>query len=192
MKAVVATFNQEKALVGAFSVITNLRMELFQALVTCQIAAAHSALISYLVIVVMAWPDLHTNYHLNKLFSATPGTGRGHASYSLRTWDMNNCQVSTDEASSVSGNLYGCLLDIVSPSHLTLHLTSCLMWCIGKYSKVTAKMFFRMKICRSSIDGNELHVQKLSLLFRTQIAGHYCHYVSIDVINYKIAHTNHL
>ena len=30
--AVVAAFNQEKALVGAFSVITNLRMELFQAL----------------------------------------------------------------------------------------------------------------------------------------------------------------
>ena len=33
MKALVGTFNQEKALVGAFSVITNLRMELFQALV---------------------------------------------------------------------------------------------------------------------------------------------------------------
>ena len=32
MKAVVAAFNQEKALVGAFSAITNLRMELFQAL----------------------------------------------------------------------------------------------------------------------------------------------------------------
>ena len=32
MKAVVAAFNQEKALVGAFSVFTNLRMELFQAL----------------------------------------------------------------------------------------------------------------------------------------------------------------
>ena len=32
MKAVVAAFNQEKAPVGAFSVITNLRMELFQAL----------------------------------------------------------------------------------------------------------------------------------------------------------------
>ena len=30
--AVVAAFNQEKALVGVFSVITNLRMELFQAL----------------------------------------------------------------------------------------------------------------------------------------------------------------
>ena len=34
MKAVVAAFNQEKALVGAFSVITNLWMELFEALVT--------------------------------------------------------------------------------------------------------------------------------------------------------------
>ena len=33
VKAVVAAFNQEKALVGAFCVITNLRMELFEALV---------------------------------------------------------------------------------------------------------------------------------------------------------------
>ena len=32
MKAVVAAFNQEKALVGAFSVITNFRMEIFEAL----------------------------------------------------------------------------------------------------------------------------------------------------------------
>ena len=32
MKAVVAAFNQEKVVVGAFSVITNLRMELFEAL----------------------------------------------------------------------------------------------------------------------------------------------------------------
>ena len=31
MKALVGAFNQEKALVGAFSVITNLRMELFRA-----------------------------------------------------------------------------------------------------------------------------------------------------------------
>ena len=37
MKVVVAAFNQEKALVGAFSVITNLRMDLFEALV----AAGH-------------------------------------------------------------------------------------------------------------------------------------------------------
>ena len=32
MKAVVAAFNQEKALAGAFSVITDLPMELFEAL----------------------------------------------------------------------------------------------------------------------------------------------------------------
>ena len=32
MKAVVAAFNQEKAQVGAFSVIANLRMDLFEAL----------------------------------------------------------------------------------------------------------------------------------------------------------------
>ena len=36
MKAVVAAFNQENALVGAFSVITNLRMELFEALILPQ------------------------------------------------------------------------------------------------------------------------------------------------------------
>ena len=33
MKVVVAAFNQEKALEGVFSVITNLRMELFEAIV---------------------------------------------------------------------------------------------------------------------------------------------------------------
>ena len=37
VKAVVAAFNQEKALVGAFSVITNLRMDLFEALVTLHV-----------------------------------------------------------------------------------------------------------------------------------------------------------
>ena len=37
MKEVVATFNQEKALlVGAFSVITKLRMDLFEALLRSQ------------------------------------------------------------------------------------------------------------------------------------------------------------
>ena len=40
MKAVVAAFNQKKALVGAFSVITNLRMELFEALLTSLTTAA--------------------------------------------------------------------------------------------------------------------------------------------------------
>ena len=41
MKAVVATFNQEKALVGAFSVLTNLRIELFQALLKDHIRRGH-------------------------------------------------------------------------------------------------------------------------------------------------------
>ena len=40
MKAVVAAFNQEKALVGAFSVITNLRMDLFEALVEVRTVSA--------------------------------------------------------------------------------------------------------------------------------------------------------
>ena len=39
MKAVVAAFNQEKTLVGAFSVITNFRMELFGALYLQSICA---------------------------------------------------------------------------------------------------------------------------------------------------------
>ena len=39
MKAVVAAFNQEKALEGAFSVITNLLMELFEALNVTDAAA---------------------------------------------------------------------------------------------------------------------------------------------------------
>ena len=42
MKAVVAAFNQEKALVGAFSVITNPRMELFEALDVSHLGAAVS------------------------------------------------------------------------------------------------------------------------------------------------------
>ena len=33
MKALVGAFNQDKALIGAFSVIPNLRMDLFQAVV---------------------------------------------------------------------------------------------------------------------------------------------------------------
>ena len=43
-KAVVAAFNQEKALVGAFSVITNLRMELFEALHRTTLLAGASKL----------------------------------------------------------------------------------------------------------------------------------------------------
>ena len=41
VKAVVAAFIQEKTLVGAFSMITNLRMELFEALVETMVSQVH-------------------------------------------------------------------------------------------------------------------------------------------------------
>ena len=47
VKAVVSAFNQEKALVGAFSVITNLRMDLFGALL--QIAGDLRSLSNHVV-----------------------------------------------------------------------------------------------------------------------------------------------
>ena len=45
MKAVVAAFNQEKALVGAFSLITNLWMDLFEALLSTHDCDAPAALL---------------------------------------------------------------------------------------------------------------------------------------------------
>ena len=55
VKAVVAAFNQEKALVGAFSVITNLRMELFQALIgSAQILGMHYP--EPFIVSVISWP----------------------------------------------------------------------------------------------------------------------------------------
>ena len=52
MKVVVAAFNQEKALVGAFSVLTNLRMDLFQALIVCDIHSddSHWSLLAWLLL----------------------------------------------------------------------------------------------------------------------------------------------
>ena len=67
MKAVVAAFNQEKALVGAFSVITNLRMELFQALVSGVSLGAATAVcrvrqsrMRYAVSAISIWPGAHS------------------------------------------------------------------------------------------------------------------------------------
>ena len=45
MKALVGAFTQEKALVGAFSVITNLRMELFEVLLSKARAKARKLLL---------------------------------------------------------------------------------------------------------------------------------------------------
>ena len=64
MKAVVAAFNQEKALVGAFSVVTNLWMELFQALTRR---------------VYPVYPCLDIGLHQPHW----PHTGRGHGARSV-------------------------------------------------------------------------------------------------------------
>ena len=55
MKAVVAAFNQEKALVGAFSVITNLRMELFEALLVTPPSGGDGAVL----LGPATWPRQH-------------------------------------------------------------------------------------------------------------------------------------
>ena len=47
MKALVGAFNQEKALVGAFSVITNLRMKLFEALLLTGYYDAFAAAVAH-------------------------------------------------------------------------------------------------------------------------------------------------
>ena len=64
MKAVVAAFNQEKALVGAFSVITNLRMELFAALVERWSGGmtAHKLLTTTTAAATGANPPCHHNF----------------------------------------------------------------------------------------------------------------------------------
>ena len=67
MKAVVAAFNQEKALVGAFSVIMNLRMQLFEALISTQVAAssmflALRALTSHSIHFFLDNKELFTNH----------------------------------------------------------------------------------------------------------------------------------
>ena len=60
MKAVVAAFNQEKALVVAFSVITNLRMELFQALVNNVNTASTSKEATAIMIIIYSLPIPHS------------------------------------------------------------------------------------------------------------------------------------
>ena len=55
MKAVVAAFNQEKALVGAFSVITNLRMELFEALLILTLAQFYLYILIIAVVLLLVY-----------------------------------------------------------------------------------------------------------------------------------------
>ena len=63
MKVVVAAFNQEKALVGAFSVITNLRMELFEALLATKLQSLRQTLCINDGNNTAAWPhNLHVTF----------------------------------------------------------------------------------------------------------------------------------
>ena len=80
MKAVVAAFNQEKALVGAFSVITNLRMALFQALASTASVA---------VWVRMNWSSLSVRARPRKASSlATVSSGVRLRSSNLTRWTL--------------------------------------------------------------------------------------------------------
>ena len=73
MKAVVAAFNQEKALVGAFSVITNLRMELFEALFYSTVAKNQ-----------ISWREVNGRLVLEGIIKVYWGT---EASVRLKEWD---------------------------------------------------------------------------------------------------------
>ena len=61
MKAVVATFNQEKALVGAFSVITNLRVDLFEALISTDYSTLNTVGTVSLGVDRPKWLSMRTN-----------------------------------------------------------------------------------------------------------------------------------
>ena len=76
MKAVVAAFNQEKALVGAFSVLTNLRMELFQALILMHSPAVDPP--EKLWKLIISVPLLVLRYDLVR-----PDGGQGHVPVKL-------------------------------------------------------------------------------------------------------------
>ena len=74
MKAVVAAFNQEKALVGAFYVITNLRMELLEALVAS--GGSIPAVKSWLIITSPSPASKHLNTDIPVSRSSQPVTAR--------------------------------------------------------------------------------------------------------------------
>ena len=67
MKAVVAAFSQEKALVGAFSVITNLRMDHFEALL---VTLAVPGPVSSLRLIPVSWCSVSADHRtVNQLIN---------------------------------------------------------------------------------------------------------------------------
>ena len=87
MKAVVAAFNQEKALVGAFSVITNHPMELFQALL-CTLHLAHC--ITLLCLLCQVRREDTARLHHTGSISGCPVSGSEvHLRYYIIALDVN-------------------------------------------------------------------------------------------------------
>ena len=104
MKALVGTFNQDKALVGAFSVITNRRMELFQALVIYVTPAAQHLQLRTL-----------SRLHARRAEQIEPGRGtRAQLSsqahivlHSLCRYSILNIHESVDEDGIISKAFHG-------------------------------------------------------------------------------------
>ena len=94
MKAVVAALNQEKALVGAFSVITNLRMELFGALLSRA---------------ELGWCGVTRPGSLSRMESRVASTA---ASSGMKPWNLN--KVMRFDHSASSSNLQEELIALVT------------------------------------------------------------------------------
>ena len=103
MKAVVAAFNQEKALVGAFSVITNLRLELFEALISShhQVTARSRSVMNVkltsfslsrckMIVPSKSRPGLGVRLHLSRVLD--PSIGGHHLQYLHYTALPTLCQ----------------------------------------------------------------------------------------------------
>ena len=122
MKAVVAAINQEKVLVGAFSVITNLRMELFEAL-DCRY-------LPYTVedITVRKYSDIDIRHQdvVEPPLLLIPEEGVGHPNFS----SISHCQVfySTCKKTPLSIRTF-CLWRVDLPLHHLLTLTMLFIHC---------------------------------------------------------------
>ena len=80
MKAVVATFNQEKALVGAFSVITNLRIDIFEALV-CRVGLTPGIVTKYHIAMTIIREQGDATWPRTQTLPALIRQDRGHVLY---------------------------------------------------------------------------------------------------------------
>ena len=78
---VVGAFNQEKALVGAFSVITNLRMELFEALISTNCVRMLQAIWDWVILFLVIYTAIFTPYVAAFLLNEPGYSDRSSESY---------------------------------------------------------------------------------------------------------------